>query len=40
MIKPYTAVGLVPTEETEFLGRIAPEYDAFLMAQAKARTPT
>src|SRR6266571_1438234 len=68
MIKPYTAVGLIPTvrgirkrrdiklnlehatfarecaidipgEETEFLGGIAREYDAFIMAQAKARHP-
>src|SRR5262249_41545125 len=29
----------IPGEETEFLGKIAGEYDAFLMAQAKARHP-
>src|SRR2546425_4711974 len=29
----------IPGEETEFLGKIAREYDAFIMAQAKARHP-
>jgi predicted amidohydrolase len=29
----------IPGEETEALGRIAREYDAFIMAQAKARHP-
>jgi predicted amidohydrolase len=29
----------IPGEETEALGRIAKEYDAFVMAQAKARHP-
>src|SRR5213083_2850054 len=29
----------IPGEETEFLGQLAREYDAFVMAQAKARHP-
>ncbi|MEK7362559.1 MAG: nitrilase-related carbon-nitrogen hydrolase, partial [candidate division NC10 bacterium] len=29
----------IPGEETDFLGKIAKEYDAFIMAQAKARHP-
>ena len=29
----------IPGEETEFLGKIAKEYNAFVMAQAKARHP-
>src|ERR1700720_933012 len=29
----------IPGEETEELGRLAREYDAFIMAQAKARHP-
>ena len=29
----------IPGEETEALGRIARDYDAFVMAQAKARHP-
>src|SRR5262249_56279181 len=29
----------IPGEETEALGKIAREYDAFIMAQAKARHP-
>src|SRR4029077_20375266 len=29
----------IPGEETEYLGKIAREYDAFIMAQAKARHP-
>ena len=29
----------IPGEETEELGKIAKEYDAFVMAQAKARHP-
>ena len=29
----------IPGEETEYLGKIAEEYDAFVMAQAKARHP-
>src|SRR2546422_5803998 len=29
----------IPGEETEFLGKIAKEYNAFVMAQAKAGTP-
>ncbi len=29
----------IPGEETEFLGRLAREYNVFLMAQAKARHP-
>src|SRR4029079_19782331 len=29
----------IPGEETEILGRIAREFDAFVMAQAKARHP-
>src|SRR5439155_4363504 len=29
----------IPGEETEALGKIAKEYDAFVMAQAKAKHP-
>jgi len=29
----------IPGEETEALGKIAKEYDAFIMAQAKAKHP-
>jgi len=29
----------IPGEETEFLGKLAKEYDAFIIAQAKARHP-
>jgi len=29
----------IPGEETEFLGRLAREYDAYIIAQAKARHP-
>src|SRR4051794_37476090 len=29
----------IPGEETEALGKIARQYDAFIMAQAKARHP-
>src|SRR2546428_8888297 len=33
---PYTTLFRSPGEETEELGKIAKEYDAFVMAQAKA----